>query len=159
MRSLRRLSVVSIVPLSAILVLCSTNAHAQTAAAPPNASLPSQPAASFAAQIPPLFPTGQSAPQPPVPSTIFPLPPLFTRTIHNDQPLDTTHTVEWLNGQVQRLNARQAALLARNDGPCFALRTYGFTAGHDPAEAPRLSSHTTCTPASKSRLRELVTTP
>jgi len=64
-----------------------------------------------------------------------------------------------LQEQAQALKAQQTALLAQNNGPCYTLRTYGFTTGHDPAEAPRLSSHTTCTPASKSHVRELVKAP
>ena len=144
MRSLRRLSVVSIASLSASLLLCSAGVRAQTVAAPPTATVPSQNAAPFAAQIPPLFPTGQSSP--PLIQMLsqrFRIAPLSPDAIHRLETLDT-----------QRL-----PLLARNDGPCFALRTYGFTAGHDPAEVPRLSSHTTCTPASKSHIRELVKSP
>ena len=144
MQSLRRLSVVSIAPLSAILVLCPAGVRAQTVAAPPTATVPSQNAAPFAAQIPPLFPTGQfSPPLVQMLSQRFRIAPLSANTIHR---LWTLH--------LQRLT-----LLARNDGPCYALRTYGFTSGHDLAEVPRLSSQTTCTPASKSHLRELVNTP
>src|SRR6185312_7350739 len=123
MRSLRRLSVVSIASLPAVLLLCTAGASAQTAAA-----LSTQPA--------PL--------QNPVPFVAPVLPPLSPNTMHH------------LQEQAQALKAQQTALLAQNNGPCYTLRTYGFTTGHDPAEAPRLSSHTTCTPASKSHVRELV---
>jgi len=58
-----------------------------------------------------------------------------------------------------KLNAQKLTSLASDDGPCYTLRTYGFTPGHDRAEAPHLSSRTTCLPSSKSHLRELIKTP
>ena len=79
------------------------------------------------------------------------LPPLSANTIHSLQP-DAIPTV-------QAVDVQQAALLARNNGPCFTLRTYGFTIRRDPGEVPRLSNHTTCTPASNSHVKELVSTP
>lgn len=142
MRSLRRLSVASIVSVSATLLLCSTRVRAQTLAAPPAGSVASP--APFASQIPPLslpplFPVGP----PQVQALPLRVPPLSPDTIHR---LGTP-------------DAQKLSLLARNNGPCYTLRTYGFTPGHDPGEAPRLSTHTTCTPASKSHLRGLVKTP
>jgi hypothetical protein len=135
MRSLSRLSLAS----TAIL-LCSAGLHAQTSA-------PTQPApwpnpAPLAAPISPLLSTGQSS-SPQQSGLSFRLPPLSPGTIYN----------------LKALKAQRPALLARNDGPCYALRAYGFTTGHDPAAAPRLSSHTTCTPASGTHLRELVKNP
>ena len=150
MRSLHRLSVVSIVSLAAI-ILCSTSAHAQTAAAPSIAPAPSPNATPFAMQIPPSAWTSPSPLQLPAPSTTFRLPP--------PPSANRIHTLESTIHTLEAQDAQRLALLARNDGPCYALRTYGFTAGHDPAEVPRLSSHTTCTPASKSHIRELVKTP
>lgn len=143
MRSLRRLSVISAASLSAIFALCAADARAQSASVP-SAQLTPQKPAPFASVIPPLFSTGTTAPQPSSP--LATLPPLSANTIHR------------LEAQ-NALKARKLSLLAQNNGPCYALRTYGFTPGHDPAEAPRLSSHTTCTPASKSHLRELIEAP
>jgi hypothetical protein len=133
MRSLGRLSVVS------ILLLCSAAVSAQTAAqpAPPQNPVP------FVAQIVPPLSIDQSAPQLPAPSATFRLPPLSPGATHN----------------LQAMNAQNLALLAPNNGPCYALRTYGFTTGHDPAATPRLSSQSTCTPASKSHIKELVKAP
>lgn len=145
MRSLRRLSVVSIALLSAIL-LCSASARAQAAAEP------SMPPPTNAAQLPPLLLAGQPAAQPCLPSTAFRLPPVFKRAIPSPQPLDSIHTV-------LPLNTQQVASLSHSNGVCYSLRTYGFTSGHDLATAPRLTSSTTCTPASGTHVKELVKSP
>jgi hypothetical protein len=134
MRSLCRLSVAS------ILLLCSAAASAQTAAQP----APPQTPTPFVVQISPPLSTNQAAPQLPAPSTTFLVPPLSSNTIHRLE---------------ADLNAQKLSLLAQNNGPCYALRTYGFTTGHEPAAVPHLSSQTTCTAASKTHLRELVKTP
>lgn len=139
MRSLRRLSVASIVPVSAVLIFSSAAVRAQAAPTPPAPG-----PAPFAARVPPLFlpplfPVGP----PQVQASPLRVPPLSPDTIH----------------RLGIPDAQKLSLLARNNGPCYTLRTYGFTPGHDPGEAPRLSTHTTCTPASKSHLRGLVNTP
>jgi hypothetical protein len=93
--------------------------------------------------LPPLSGAQSLAPQLPAPSTTVRVPPVSPGTIQ----------------RLQALDAQKLALLSRNHGPCFTLRTYGFTAGPDPAEAPRLTSSTTCTPASGANVRELVKAP
>lgn len=148
MRSLRRLSAVSIALLSAILVLGSVSTPAQTASAPSAQPAALQNPVPFVAPVlPPLFPSGKASTSPLVESSPdLHVPPLSA-------------------GQIQRLqalNARDAqklTLLSRNQGPCYTLRTYGFAPGQYPAEAPRLSSSTTCTPASGTHIRELVKIP
>ena len=141
MQSLRRLSVVSIAPLSATLILCAVSVRAQTPAAPSATPAPSNNASPFSAQLPPLFSTGQSSPPlVQMPSTPFRLPPLSL-------------------GTSQNRNIVQMQNLALNQGPCYTMRTYGFTTGHDPAAAPRLSTSTTCTPASQTHVKELVNAP
>ena len=142
MPSLRGLSAVSAVSLSIFLVMGSADVHAQNIAAPPAVSAPAQIPPLAVPILPPLS-TSQSAPQLPLPSTTFRLPPLSPNAIH----------------RLETLNAQRLPLLARNEGPCYTLRTYGFTAGQDPAEAPHLSSHTTCTPASQSHAKVIVLAP
>ncbi|HXS11467.1 MAG TPA: hypothetical protein VN734_02085 [Acidobacteriaceae bacterium] len=144
MRSLRRLSVVSIASLPAILFLCSAGVRAQTTAAPPTQPALSPTPAPFVVQISPSLWAGQtSAPQQPGSSPNFRLPPLAPGAINS----------------LKALDAQQLDLLARNNGPCFALRSYNFTTEHYAAAPPRLSSYTTCTPASQAHVKELVKTP
>lgn len=144
MRSLRRLSVVSIASLPAALLLFTTGVSAQTAPAPSaRPTLLQNPVPFVAPILPPLSAAQLSAQQLPAPYTTLRVPPLSPKTIH----------------RLGTMDPQKLILLAQNNGPCYTLRTYGFTTGHDPAEAPRLSSHTTCTPASKSHVRELVNAP
>ncbi len=149
MRSLCRLSVVSVASLSALVLFCVPGAHAQTPAqpAPPATPAPLHNPIPFVTPVlPPLSGARSSAPQLPAPSTTLRVPPISPGTIQRLQAL-------------QALEAQKLTLLSRNEGTCYALRTYGFTAGHDPAEAPHLSSHTTCTPASQSHAKAIVVTP
>jgi len=132
MRSLRRLSVVSAMLSAIILVLCSASLPAQTATTPPSFSVPLQNAPPLVAPLPPLVASPKSAPQ---------LSPDTMRRLFD------------------KLNAQKLSPLASDDGPCYTLRTYSFTRGHDPASVPRLSSSTTCLPSSQSHLRELIKTP
>lgn len=143
MRSLRRLSVVSAAPVFAILVLCCAGVRAQTAALPPTASVPLQIPSPFVVQMPPLVGPIPSAPQLAGPSTTLHLPPLSPGTIH----------------RLETLDAPKLPLLARSEGPCYALRSYRFTTGRDRASVPRLSGSATCTPAAETHLKEVVKAP
>lgn len=155
MRSLRRLSAVSVASLPAILLLSFVGARAQSTPAMPFAPAPlasapfaqPQPSASasrWAIHVSPPFAIQSPAPQQSQPSTTYRLPPISSATT---QKLFRT----W--------NAQKLALLARNEGPCYALRTYGFTTPRDTASAPQMSSYKTCTPASQAHLKELVKIP
>jgi hypothetical protein len=60
---------------------------------------------------------------------------------------------------MKRSDAQKLALVTENEAPCYALRTYGFTTPQGNSSAPRLTSYTTCTPASKTHLKEIVSVP
>jgi hypothetical protein len=50
-------------------------------------------------------------------------------------------------------------IIEPNNQSCYALRTYGFKSSGPEDSVPRLSSYTTCTRASASRLKELTLAP
>lgn len=150
MRSLRRLSAVSIASFSAILFLSSFSASAQSSPAipftPATSAQPSRAAdaSPWTIHVSPTLTVPSIAEQQFQPSTTFRLPPVSAESTQN----------LW-----KTFSAEKLALLAGNEGPCYALRTYGFTTPRDTASAPQMSSYKTCTPAAQAHLKELVKAP
>ena len=139
MRSLRRLAVVSVAPLSAVLLLSFQSARAQSVATPSNQSVVRVHPAPFAVQVSPSQFTAQT----PTPQTI-----------------PSAHVFVQIDpGRTQALNhpdSQTFVLHAENEPTCFAMRTYAYTTPQDSASAPRLSGYTTCTPSKRAHIKELV---
>lgn len=98
----------------------------------------------------PNFAQTAKAPQEAPPGSLLRIPPLSrqTFTIAEVQPVPAILRF------VVTPSVRIKPQLAQNDGPCYTLRSYGFT-DHDLQSAdPRPSSATTCTPAASGQMKQ-----
>lgn len=144
MRSLRRFSAVSIAFLPAILLLSFVGARAQSAPTPSVQARPSATSPAWVFHVSPPLTTPFAAPQLSLPSATAPLPRLSPETMKT---------------LMKKLDAEKLTVVARNDQPCYTMRTYGFTTPKEGPAAPQMTSYKTCTPASQRHLRELVIVP
>ena len=141
MRSLLRASAVSAAFLPAVLLLSFVGARAQSAPTP-FAQAPRSPSASpWVIHVSPPFTVQSVAPQQAQPSATDRLPRLSPQAVQN---------------LVKKFAEQKLGIIAVNERPCYALRTYGFTTSGDGASAPQLTSYKTCTVASQTHFKELV---
>jgi hypothetical protein len=138
----------NMMPLPRLLLLClfGLTCAASAAAQSPAVNLsPSQPNANSPLHVPPLTH---------IPALIESAPGTTQATqFHMPQQL----TLAPQNELQKRLELQKQLTLAQNDQPCYAMRSYGFSADDLKSSDPRPSSYSTCAPTSSVRLKSAAT--
>lgn len=144
MRSLGRLSAVSIASLPFVLLLSSLGASAQSASTPFAQPSTTPNPSPWVFHVSPSQTLQFAAPQQIQPAA-------NNRVLHL--------SAEEMKDLIKTPGAQKPVIEAENVSPCYAMRTYGFTTPRDGVSAPQMTSYKTCTPASLTHLKELVITP